>query len=77
MTIQEQIIDKISKISEQDQEILLIIINRFIEKEGKNTLSPLQRLNQNIKQIRQYLPSDFNPKQEYEDAMREKYESAN
>lgn len=77
MTIQEQIIDKISKVSEQDQEILLIIINRFIEKEEKNTLSPLQRLNQNVKQIRQYLPSNFNPDQEYEDAMREKYESAN
>ena len=33
MTIQEQLMNQITKISEQDQEMLLIIVNRLIEKE--------------------------------------------
>lgn len=78
MTIQEQLMNQITKISEQDQEMLLIIVNRLIEKEEyKNGASPLQRLSQNIKQIKQYLPQNFDPAQEYEEAMVTKYEGIN
>lgn len=83
--LQERAVQMIGRLSDDNVSFLIEIIQRLMPQKSsvddKPTLPPaegmraLERLNKARMEIRQYLPEDFDPDKELEEALAERYES--
>ncbi len=74
--LQEQAVQMIGNLSDDNVSFLIEIIQRLMPGAEKNMDESMQafgRLNAAREEIRQYLPEDFNPDQELEEARIERY----
>ena len=83
--LQERAVQMIGRLSDDNVSFLIEIIQRLMPQKSsvddKPTLLPAEsmrafdRLNEARMEIRQYLPEDFDPDRELEEALAERYES--
>lgn len=83
--LQEQAVRMISGLSDDNVSFLIEIIQRLMSQkayvnavqtaESKEGKQAFQRLDEARKEIRKYLPDDFNPDKELEEARSERYGS--
>lgn len=76
--LQEQAVQMIGNLSDDNVSFLIEIIQRLMPSTGKNTDESMQayyRLDTAREEIRQYLPKDFDPDKELEEARAERYGS--
>lgn len=76
--LQEQAVQMIGNLSDDNVSFLIEIIQRLMPGTGKNRDESMQafyRLDMAREEIRQYLPEDFDPDQELEEARAERYGS--
>lgn len=74
--LQEQAVRMISSLSDENVSFLIEIIQRLMpsgEKEVKDGMQAFYRLNIAREEIRQYLPENFDPDRELEEARAERY----
>lgn len=78
--LQEQAVQMISGLSDDNVSFLIEIIQRLMPGREENTDAGMQafyRLDAAREDIRQYLPEDFDPDRELEEARAERYGSIN
>ena len=81
--LQKTILNKVNKLSDKDIQILLVIIDRLLPKEdslvpsSQKKLKALSNLQASVRKVRNYFPEDFNPEEEYREAMSIKYGNTN
>ena len=74
--LQEQAVRMIGRLSDDNVSFLIEIIRRLMPDEGKNTDESMQafnRLDAAREVIREYLPENFDPDKELEEARAERY----
>lgn len=85
--LQKEAVHLISSLSDDNISFLIEIIKRLMPQEGQNRdlavmemegledekMKAFKRLDTARSEIRQYLPEDFNPERELEEARKEKY----
>lgn len=74
--LQEQAVQMISSLSDENVSFLIEIIQRLMPEKRKDADDRMQafyRLNAVSEEIGQYLPEDFDPDRELEEARKERY----
>lgn len=77
--LQKTIINKVNRLSDDDIQILLVIIDRLLpnnepyDQRADQKLQAFSELQASVERIKAYLPSDFDPEAEYREAMALKY----
>lgn len=74
--IQEQVINRISIMSDADAGFILDIINRLIPQESRTSPNEKMKAFQSLEALRGGFPADFDPDKELAEARYEKYGSA-
>ncbi len=74
--IQEQVIKRVSVMSDADAGFILDIINRLIPQESKTNPNDKMKAFQRLEKLRGGFPADFDPDKELAEARYEKYGSA-
>lgn len=74
--IQEQVINRISVMSDADARFILDIINRLIPQETGTAPNGKMKAFQSLESLRGGFPADFNPDKELAEAKYEKYGSS-
>ena len=78
---QKTIIDKVNRLSDNDIQILMLIIDRLLPANETKTcqldqkLQAFNNLQASVNRIKNYLPSDYDPEGEYREAMELKFGS--
>lgn len=81
--LQKTIINKVNRLSDNDIQILLFLIDRLLPKEeesgtsSQEKLKALSNLQASVNKANKYFPQDFNPEEEYREAMASKYSNIN
>ena len=79
--LQKTIIDKVNRLSDNDIQILMLIIDRLLPANETKTcqldqkLQAFNNLQASVNRIKNYLPSDYDPEGEYRQAMELKFSS--
>ena len=79
--LQKTIIDKVNRLSDNDIQILMLIIDRLLPANETKTcqldqkLQAFNDLQASVNRIKNYLPSDYDPEGEYREAMELKFSS--
>lgn len=79
--LQKTIIDKVNRLSDNDIQILMLIIDRLLPANETKTcqldqkLQAFNNLQASVNRIKNYLPSDYDPEGEYREAMELKFSS--
>lgn len=77
--LQKTIINKLNRLSENDIQILMVIIDSLLSNNETHDQLPNQKLQAftelqaSVDRLREYLPPDFDPEAEYREAMALKY----
>ncbi|MDY2637283.1 MAG: hypothetical protein SOV56_05030 [Phascolarctobacterium sp.] len=81
--LQKIIINKVNRLSNDDIEFLMIIIDRLLPENEPKTyrqnpkLQAFNELQASVDRIKKYFPSDYDPEGEYREAMELKYGNTN
>ena len=81
--LQKTIINKVNRLSDDDIQILKLIIDRLLPAIETKTckldqkLQAFNDLQASVNRIKNYLPSDYDPEGEYREAMELKYGDTN
>ena len=81
--LQKTIINKVNRLSDDDIQILMLIIDRLLPDNETKTcqldqkLQAFNDLQASVNRIKNYLPSDYDPEAEYREAMELKYGNTN
>ena len=79
--LQKTIINKVNRLSDDDIQILMLIIDRLLPSIETKTckldqkLQAFNDLQASVNRIKNYLPSDYDPEGEYREAMELKFSS--
>ena len=79
--LQKTIINKVNRLSDNDIQILMLIIDRLLPANETKTcqldqkLQAFNNLQASVNRIKNYLPSDYDPEGEYREAMELKFSS--
>lgn len=77
--LQKAIINKVNRLSDDDIQILMVIIDRLLldneirELSSRRKQRAFNKLQASVKRIKKYFPPDFDPETEYREAMALKY----
>ena len=81
--LQKTIINKVNRLSDNDIQILMLIIDRLLPANETKTcqldqkLQAFNDLQASVDRIKKYFPSDYDPEGEYREAMELKYGNTN